>query len=195
MKTIQVLRDANAIRVISPYLPAFVAAAKRLGGRWQAPAWVFDIRDDARVCEICLQHYGTDGSPAAGPVVTLRVVFEADYGEHNAPIRVAGREVAKALGRDTGATLGDGVVVLEGGFNSGGSMKNWKTVVSSKGATILLRDVPAVWVDRLTSDLPDGVVSVTVEPEAPVIDRAALSEERVRLMARLAEIDKLLAEV
>lgn len=192
MKTIQVLRDANAIRVVSPYLPAFVAAAKRLGGRWQAPAWVFDVRDEPRVREICLQHYGTDGAPAAGPVVTLRVVFEADYGEYNAPIRVAGREIAKALGRDSGATLGDGVVVLEGTFTSGGSMKNWKTLVGSKGATILLRDVPAVWVDRLAKDLPDGVVSVTVEQEEPVIDRTALAEERARLMARLAEIDKLL---
>lgn len=36
-------------------------------------------------------------------------------------------------------------------------------------------------------------VVVSIEPEAPVIDRAALAAERERLVARLAEIDGLLA--
>lgn len=194
-KTVQVLRDATSVRVLSPYLQAFVADAKRIGGRWQAPAWVFDIRDEPRVRELLLKHYGTDGAPAAGPTVTLRIVFEPGYYVDQDAFRVAGRVVAKATGRDSGATLGDGVVLLDGGFNSGGSVKNWLTKVGAHGATVLLRDVPEVWVARLADDLPRGVLSVAVEPEAPVVDRAALSEERARLVARLAEIDKLLAEV
>ncbi|GAP37882.1 hypothetical protein [Piscinibacter sakaiensis] len=189
---LKVTRDANTIRVVSPYLPAFVAAAKRLGGRWQAPAWVFDARDDARVREALLQHYGTDGAEASGPVVTLRVVWKPEHSAYSAPIRLAGREIAKAFGRDSGARICEGVVLLEGNFGSGGSVKNWKTCVGSKGATVLVRDVPATWVQRLADEPADGVVSVEVEPEEPVIDREALAAERGRLVARLAEIDKLL---
>lgn len=190
--SISITTSATAVRVVSPYNPDFVRGAKALGGKWSAPAWQFDVRDEARVRALCIEHYGTDGSPAAGPAVTLRLVFEAGYAKGQDAIRIGGREVAKAFGRDSGAKLGDGVVLLEGKFNSGGSMKNWTTTAGRDGATVLLRDVPKAMADRLLADAPSGV-TVTVEPEAPVINRAALATERERLVARLAEIDGLLA--
>ncbi len=82
---------------------------------------------------------------------------------------------------------------MSGGFGSGGSARNWKTVTDSEdGATVLVRDVPRAIADRLMA--PGGLDgekadSVTIEQEAPVVDRAKLSEERALLVARIAEID------
>lgn len=190
--SIQTTVSATQIRVVSPYLPAFVSAAKRLGGRWSAPAWVFDVRDEPRVRAALVECYGTDGSEASGPMVTLRLVLQPGHYEDRDGIRIAGREIARAFGRDSGATLGQGVVLVEGAISSGGSVKNWITRVGSNGATVLLRDVPASWAERLQADLPSGLLSVSIEPEAPVIDREALAAERARLVARIAEIDQLL---
>ncbi len=192
MTKISVTSAGTRLSVHSPYLPAFVAAAKALGGRWAAPAWVFDARDEARVREALRTHYGTDGSAAAGPVVTLRVAMDAVYADRDA-IRLGGREIARAYGRDSGAKLGDGVVLLDGKFGSGGSVKNWTT--RSDGATILIRDMPAEMAERLIAAPPQWVTAIAIEPETPVVDREALAAERDRLMARVAEIDRLLAAV
>lgn len=192
MTTVQTSVSATQIRVVSPYLPAFVSAAKRLGGRWSAPAWVFDVRDEARVRTVLVECYGTDGTEPLGPTVTLRLELKPGHCEDRAGIRIAGREIARAFGRDSGAALGPGVVLVDGTLTGGGSMKNWVTRVGADGATVLLRDVPAATADRLQADPPGCLLSVSVEPEEPVIDREALAAERERLTARIAEIDKLL---
>src|SRR4051812_31627904 len=105
--------DGNALRVVSPYDPAFVSRAKALGGKWSAPAWVFDARDEGRVRELCAELYGSDGSTS--DVVTLRATYEGGKGKGQKPIYCGGRTVARAFGRDSGAKLGEGIVLLEGG--------------------------------------------------------------------------------
>ena len=109
-------------------------------------------------------------------------------------IRIAGREVARATSRDSGAKLGEGVVLLSGGFASAGSVKNWGTESKSDGATVLIRDMPIVAAQRIIEEHPAGVQAAQLEDEAPVSDKDALREERARLLARLAEIDAALAE-
>lgn len=193
--SVSIKAAGSEIRVSSSYSPAFVVGAKRLGGRWAAPNWVFDARDEQRVRELCIEIYGTDGAPTA--ICTLRVVYESGHHASADAIRLGGREIARAYGRDSGAKLGAGVVLLAGGFGSGGSMKNWTTKTHSEtGATVLVRDVPVAMAERLIAELAangiQGVLSIAVEPEAPKIDVAALTAERERLVARLAEIDRLL---
>ena len=190
----KITTTATTISVEAPYNAAFVSAAKRLGGKWSAPKWVFDIRNEQRVRAACMEHYGTDGLQPMD-AVTLRIVFRPNHYEDRGAITVGGREVARAFNRDSGAKLADGIVVLDGGFTSGGSMKNWETRVRSAGATVLMRDVPRVLADRLIADGESGVESIAIEPEAPVIDRDALSEERKRLLDRIAQIDALLGDV
>lgn len=192
---IKITTTATQVRVESPYNAKFVASARALGGKWTAPCWAFDIRDDDRVRELCLQHYGEDGRTCEH--VTLRAVFLPGIGALGDSIYLAGRVIASAFGRDSGAKLGSGVVLLSGGFGSGGSAKNWKTVTNSaEGATVLVRDVPRAIADRLMT--PGGLDgeradSVTIEPESPVVDRQALTDERARLVARIADIDAILA--
>ena len=94
--------------------------------------------------------------------------------------------MAHARGRDSGATHWDNVSYISGGPESGGSAKNW-IVGDGGGSVAILYDVPEA---RLYSPLPDGVEMEILEES---VDRKALEEEKQRLLARLAEIDKLLA--
>lgn len=191
--SVTTIKTATEIKVKSPYNRRFVDEAKNLGGKWAAPYWVFDIRDEARVRGLCLHHYCEDG---ASPVekVTIRASFPKGAYAGRDAITVGGRYVATATGRDSGAKLGTGVVLLSGKFRSGGSVKNWATV-ADEGTEVLIRDVPRIIADRLMA--PGGLDAeragaVSVEPEDPVIDVEALQAEREKLMARINEIDSLL---
>lgn len=191
--SITITTSPTQVRVQAPFNRAFVTAAKFVGGRWTAPHWTFDVRDEDRVRDLCLEHYGEDGrSPSER--VTIRVAFPGGIGEYADSIRLAGREVARAFGRDSGAKLGEGVILLSGKFDSGGSVKNWKTIVPVE-TIVLVRDVPRALADRLMADGgldSEMATSVAIESEAPVIDRQSLLAERTRLVARIAEITSLL---
>src|SRR5262245_3911911 len=104
--------------VKSPYNVQFVAEARTLNGTWVSSSqeWAFDGRDEQRVRDRCVRLYGTDGRTSAARV-TLRVTL----GSHDGPeITLGGRVLVRRKGRDSRAELGDGVVVLEGGFPSSG---------------------------------------------------------------------------
>lgn len=178
---------ATTIQVESPYNREFVSQAKLIGGRWSAPFWVFDIRDADRVRDVLMDIYGEDGS--VQDRVTIRMTLTSEHDKRGGPIVVHGREIASATGRDSGARLGRGIVLIEGKFDGGGSVKNWSTIVRTD-ATVLVRDVPRAAADRM---LADPELNASIEPEAPVINRVELESERDRLIARLAEIDQLLA--
>lgn len=64
----------NTAIATAPYHPSFSGFARQIGGRWIADkrAWSFDSRDVARVRDLLLDLFGTDGSPTE--LVTLRVV-------------------------------------------------------------------------------------------------------------------------
>ena len=189
----KVTKSHVQILVEAPFNRGFISAAKSLGGRWIAPHWVFDVRDEERVRALCLEHYGEDDRSIVDRV-TLRVTFPEGTGEYSDSIILAGREIARAFGRDSGAKLGEGVVLLSGGFCSGGSVKNWKTA-TRKETVVLVRDFPRAMADRLMANGGldyEKACSVAIEPEEPAIDRAALAAERARLVARLAEIDSML---
>ena len=189
----QITTSSSNVRVIAPYNPGFIAAAKRIGGKWQAPAWSFDIRDEDRVRALCMEHYGEDGRTPV-ETRTVRVQFVGARRADCDAVRFCGREIGRARGRDSGATLGDGIVVLEGEVASGGSVKNWATVVRA-GAVVLIRDVPTPLVEKMRAeaDGSNGEIIVSIEDETPPIDVNALTQERARLRARLAEIDAILA--
>lgn len=181
------------LAVASPYHPEFPPQAKALGGKWAGNQWVFDPRDEARVRDLCREIYGTDGSPVADTdLVTIRVtVMEGcELYEDLGAIFLAGREIARAFGRDGGARLGEGVAFLEGKPDSGGSRKNWMTVIPGP-ATFEVRDLPRSAAEKVLGDYKRGVqIALASEPDP----RETLMAERERLLRRLAEIDALLDE-
>ena len=136
----KITKTETKISVQSPYNPDLLTPAKRLGGKWTGTCWEFDIRDEARVKALYLKIYGEWDEDIQK--VDIQVVLIDDICKWHSGIFCAGRQVAYATGRDSGATLGDGVVVTEGdGFTSGGSVKNW-TTRGIEDTVFELRDVP-----------------------------------------------------
>lgn len=174
--------------VESEYNPAFVQAARRLGGKWESPFWSFDVRDEADVRALCLECYGTDGLTAV-ELVDLQVTIPEDVSEiggRQDSIYLFGRVIARAWGRDSGAKLGNGIVIKQGGFSSGGSVKNWITAVQD-GTVFIMRDVPKSLVD--THDNKAFIVEVIAKQS---VSKENLNAEKELLIKRLAEIENLL---
>ena len=174
--------------VYTPYNAEFVKRVKLIGGRWDgakkcwkvSEANIPDVRDAMRAI------YGRDDQPVS-ETVDVELVFEAEVYECRGPVTILGRTIAAAQGRDTGARPGDGVAFSAGAPLSGGSMRNWTTRVPA-GCVVKLRELPKAVLDG--AELPEGVI---MKVAGGSIDRDALQAERERLLARLAEIDALLA--
>lgn len=191
------ITTANGTTTLSaPYHPDLPSKAKALGGKFDGSSkdWHFDARDEERVRELAREVYGTDGSDA-GDTVTVRIEVSEDHtwSERNQGLFLGGRQIARAYGRDSGATLADGVIVLGGEIDSGGSAKNWSTV-AREGTVIEVRDVPRGVAEKMVEEAPN--VTTRMQPvltaridESEDDHRAALQAERERLMARVAEID------
>lgn len=173
----------------TPYNADFVAAIKGIGGaRWDRDrrAWSIPEESVEQARAIMRDVYGADDRPSAEPNVSVRLTFgERVYRTHES-IMIYGKTVASAYGRDSGARVGDDVAFVEGKPTSGGSVKNWATIIP-EGCVAVLHNVPQA---ALQMELPEGVTAEVIS-KGP--DRAALEAERERLLARLAEIDQQLA--
>lgn len=193
MTSVQIAKQDNKLIAKSPYHPNLPPAAKKLGGKWDGTAWVFDARDEDRVRETYINIYGTDGETGAGSLVTVRVTFVGTFSAHQGAVYMCGRLVARAYNRDSGAKIGDGIVFTVGAPESGGSVKNWKTVIP-KGSVVEIRDVPRPAAENFISKIESGEIGSEYNAEIidETLDRDALKSEREKLMARIAEIDKLL---
>ena len=178
---------------------------KKLGGRWDAgsKAWVFDPRDEVRVRELCAKIYGTDGS-APVELLTIRApaeVCDTKGGGAGLEAWLAGRQVARAFGRDSGAKLGEGVVLVSGGFSSGGSVKNCK-VTWKAGTVFEIRDVPRALAEKVHAehrgvallDTTGAVVAeATREDSLPVLAEEAFRASHVAVEDQIAEAELMLA--
>lgn len=193
MSKITVTLNAGTAYISSPYNPEFVARIKNLGGRWDAASHAWKISEqaleDAR--QIMRDTYGETDQPTTEPTVTLRVEITEDIWELRSPIVIAGRIVASASGRDSGARAGEDVAFIEGKPQSGGSAKNWRTCIDA-GSIIKIFNAPVAKARDVIANPPyDGMVC-TILDQSVTINRAALEAEREKLLARIAEIDTLL---
>ncbi|MEU6628393.1 hypothetical protein ABZ905_08875 [Streptomyces parvus] len=169
----------------APFHPDWPQAARDIGGQFPNGAWVFDARDEDRVRALAREIYGTDGTPDPTGTVTVRTRVSnvrGDRGGRPAVLYEFGRRIASRYSRDEPARLGTGVILVEGGFTPGAGTHSYIELGPLPGTVVEVRDVPrSVAVDH-------GLH--IVDDEGP--DRAALTAERDRLTARLAEIDALL---
>lgn len=121
----------GTIEVVTPYNREFVEKARNLRGKWNSAksAWVFDDSIEEYVKQALIDCYGTTGE---GPIeyCSLLIKKHTDQADKDA-VELFGRTIAKAYGRDSGAKLGDGIVWIDGTYDSGGSVKNWRTDVYS----------------------------------------------------------------
>lgn len=179
--TVTITAATGKISVASPFNASFPERAHNLGGKWQGGRWVFDQRVEADVRGLCIEFYGTDGA-APADTVDVRVFITDAQGWGSIPFRnvdltatLAGRPVARAYDRDSGAKTMEGVIVRQGGWTSGGSRKN-PTITLKNGVDteVEILDVPRPAAEALIADYP-GMVSIIERPtvEAPAEPEAA----------------------
>lgn len=187
----QIKLENGTAKVFTPYNAEFVSKIKGIGGRrWDSAdrCWCVPESEIETVRQFMQEVYGETDQPNEGEKVTARIIFNSEVSELRESVVLFGKTIARAWGRDSGARVGDDVTLVSGKISSGGSMKNWYTVVE-EGSVVLLRNVPKALLSR------EADYDVTIEEiQSPAIDRAALLEEKARLQARLEEIEKLLAE-
>jgi hypothetical protein len=181
----------GTLRVESPYNQEFVKFARQTSGRWRSLAWLFDVREEDRVREACMAIYGCDGIKS--DLVSLRCEWRRDQFARTSPVTLEGRPLFTARGRDSGARVEAGVVLLEGVATSDGSIKNWCTVVR-EGTVAIVRDVPRALAERCVAASvdPNHPRGFQIEPESRSGQTEVLRSERERLVARVADIDRLL---
>ena len=179
--------DDGKIAVYTPYNPEFVKRIKQAGGKWDgSSAWVLDERSIDAARSIMQEVYGRDDRPIE--LVNVRVKTVEEISTWHGPVLLFGRVIGSAWGRDSGAKLGEGVSFEAGGVRSGGSVKNWDTVIK-EGSILTIYDVPRAAVEQKTNWNDDYGTFEILETQP---NREALLAERKSLVKRIAEIDGLL---
>lgn len=191
MSAIQVeIKNGNAY-IASPYNVEFVRRIKLSGGKWSAASKRWYVPEPAlpAVRAMMAEVYGETDEGPASEYVTLVVEWLEDDGVTCGPVTLAGRVIASAWGRDSGAKPGTNVSFIAGSPASGGSVKNWQTQVP-EGCVVEIYYVPLSKAQEIVNNHP-ARMEVSIKG-APVIDKDALKAEREQLLKRVAEIDALL---
>ena len=178
------------VTLSAPYHPDLPARAKSLGGRWHSASksWSFDARDEERVRALAVEVYGAvEGDETA--VVSLRVKLSGSYDEVYAgddSVWVAGREIARRLGRDMPVQLGRGVVVVDGNFStSAGSRKSPAVMRGGPHVVLELRDVPTPLAHAAVAE-HGAAVWIADDSDSAVADaQAEVDRLKVKLVAAL----------
>ena len=128
------------VRVQTTYNSEFVKRAKDLGGKWDAnsKSWIFNESVLDYVKEILIQIYGVTGETTYQTCTLVVKNYSAEV--VRGAVELFGRSIARASGRDTGVSLVDGIVWINGKKESGGSTKYWKTIVEN--ATFEIQNFP-----------------------------------------------------
>lgn len=184
--------DGGKIAIYTPYDKKFVQTIKRIGSaRWNGDAWTVpeDYIDDVR--DIMKDIYGRDDLSNCGETVDAEVDFLKDYGEKWSGVVFCGKTLAQAWGRDSGAKVGDDVILVGGDIDSGGSRANWTTEVS-QGAKFIVKNIPKARFDKEKDELNQDKTRISYKIISKTIDKDALLEEKARLEKRLAKIEEAL---
>lgn len=173
------------LTVQSPYNVDFVydlkqsISAKRFDR--ESRSWI--VPSDARdvIESLLTTHYGWQ--PDNSDLVTVHLVATEEISALHDSVRCAGYPIARATGRDSDARVCEGVTLLSGVIISGGSVKNWRTIVRA-GASFRVK-----LHESSVSKIEKCWKYEIIEEKS---DREKLEEERARLVARIDEIDRLL---
>ena len=117
------IKEDGIVTLKHRYNTTLVEKCRELGGKWDSDskAWVFSKMVEDKVEELEALYCGDE-------VVVEITAVEDRFGSQG-PVTWEGYPLAKATGRDSGATMCEGVSMTEGKIGSGGSVKNWGTEV------------------------------------------------------------------
>ncbi|WP_299496438.1 hypothetical protein [uncultured Shewanella sp.] len=122
------------------YNKILVKQCHELGGKWDSEeqAWIFKDFVADKVEEMDYL-FNSD-------LKNYELFFQDGASKSTDAIYIFGIKIAEARGRDSGATIGDDIAFIQGGCDSGGSMKNWKTIIKD-GSAIRL-NIPCLLVEK-----------------------------------------------
>lgn len=173
--------ENGKVSVESAYNKDWIARARELGGKWNAPAWVFPEANEELVRDALLSIYGENGRPVKKVTIDINLDSEGYYGQD---YQIAGITVLRRRGRDYAVSCENGCVIVSGGFEkSGGSAANPRIGTPDKN-TVIRVSIPEAMLGRVKEQytIHEGKVN-----------KAALEAEKAELLKRLAEIETLLA--
>lgn len=177
MENLKIFASAvGRISVATPFSREFIAAARSISGRWDAPAkvWTFDSRDRERLTEILYKFFGYVEHPS-GELAMVRVVLDEDTYEDDGQVKFLGRVIASRWSRDEAVRLADGVVKISGEFSrSGGSRARPR--VCPGGCQPVMLEIRGIPRESLDAERDLEWVLVSTYPEA--IKTASGSEWR-----------------
>ena len=176
--------------VYTPYNPYFVNAIKGIGkATWnrEKKCWVIPETAIDAAREIMINVYGYSDI-TENETISLKVYFNEEVSEWHWDVVLFGKVIAHAYNRDSGARIGDDVAFIHGGAMSGGSVKNWESIVE-KGSVVILSNVNKNIYEKESTEY-----DITVEVLETEINKQELLSEKERLLKRVAEIDKLLIQ-
>lgn len=189
--TVKIKRTSENLYVESQYSPELPKKARQLSGKWDSlnKFWIFPIAAEDHVRELYLDVYGQWDDVVVESVDVVCYVTEVVASEVHESLSISGRVIARAFGRDSGAKTGDGIIVIKGGFDSCGSMKNWR--VKCKEDTVFkILSVPRLKAEEMLKN-PTWCEKIEIE-ENKKLDRDELLAERERLEKRIAQINEIL---
>lgn len=139
--------DAGICTLRADYNKNLVEKCRALGGKWDATekAWIFSGLVEEEV-EKLDEKYNS-------PKVAIEVSATHSFGELTAPLTIAGFVIGKATGRDSGATIADGISFLNGGVTSGGSVKNWRTTI--REGSVFRMHMPEACIEDIETEFFD----------------------------------------
>ncbi|KLU62304.1 hypothetical protein CEB3_c13480 [Peptococcaceae bacterium CEB3] len=191
---VRIAMNANKLTMQSPFHPDLPEKARALGGKFAQTekVWVFDPRDEERVRELAREIYGTDGETVVKTVAVRLHLDQFAFDEDK--IWFGGRRVAVRMYRDSAVQLGEGVIILAGGFPRSGGSARYPMLNPETGTVLEVRDVPESLVKE-----EDGVeiVADQTPPNLAAAKVQDLLQKRDRLLAELDLIDdmvKMLSE-
>lgn len=188
------IKDDKA-EVYSPFNPTFKDAVKRIGAaRWNAEkkCWIVPASEVDFVRSKMIEVYG-ESDISAPDSVTVQLTAKEDLWELCGDVIFANKVLSHARGRDSGATTGDDVTIITGNVDSGGSVKNWRSEVE-KGSVFRLQNVnPVILQKEIDSGEWDDCLEIEII-EAPKLNKFQLLKQKEELLAKIAEIDKMLQE-
>lgn len=198
MSKLRILVNCENGIIYAPYDKEFVAAMKsRIGGaKWDSSkgAWVVPTASVNKVREIMLEIWGETDFPSTDRV-DIKLTAES-IGYTGEELTVGGIKIASV--RWGKLSLEDGVEI-DGPISVGGSRKN-PSIRGFGHVVVTVRDIPRALATKAVeecgrphSDWAAEIIERTKNNNAN--QAQALREEKERLLARIAEIDKVLETI
>ncbi len=186
--------DDDMLVISCPYNSAFIKAIKRIGGKWERPNWVVDIRQKDRAEEILRTYFSEDGTGEPVDTVDIRLTgLEWDDCTRSNEIGFCGRIVAYREFCDSGVTFGDKVVAVNADFSdSTGSRKRPVIRIDADTCEFEVYDVARSVYEKI-KDIPG--VELLPAAGSKELRITKLKADRERLVAHIAEIDAELAKL